>query len=114
MSDQQQINDSFTKMVSDASEADIPKIAQNLDKMNRGALSKIWPNIQAMWSLIKDPSASWGAKAACIGALLYVISPIDVVPDVLPIIGLLDDVAVVGIALKSIATVIQEYKKTNI
>ena len=32
-------------------------------------------------------------------AVLYVISPVDLIPDVLPVIGWLDDVGVLGLAL---------------
>jgi uncharacterized membrane protein YkvA (DUF1232 family) len=39
-------------------------------------------------------------RVALIGALIYFISPLDVLPDVLPIVGLTDDAAVVAGAIK--------------
>jgi uncharacterized membrane protein YkvA (DUF1232 family) len=39
-------------------------------------------------------------RVALIGALLYFISPFDLIPDVLPIVGMTDDAAVVAGALK--------------
>ena len=44
------------------------------------------------------------------GAILYVISPIDVIPDFIPFIGWIDDIAVVGWAVSSLSNVISEYK----
>jgi uncharacterized membrane protein YkvA (DUF1232 family) len=39
-------------------------------------------------------------RVALIGALLYFISPFDLIPDMLPIVGLTDDAAVVAGAIK--------------
>jgi uncharacterized membrane protein YkvA (DUF1232 family) len=39
-------------------------------------------------------------RVALIGALLYFISPLDLIPDVLPIVGMTDDAAVVAGAIK--------------
>ena len=43
-------------------------------------------------------------KAVIIGALGYLISPLDVVPDAIPIVGLGDDLAVLIYVLKSVWT----------
>lgn len=52
------------------------------------------------WAAARDPRVPWYAKAACAGAVAYVVSPIDVIPDMIPGIGQLDDVWVVLKALK--------------
>jgi uncharacterized membrane protein YkvA (DUF1232 family) len=46
-----------------------------------------------------DPRVPWQAKAAVIVAGLWVLSPIDLLPEFLPVIGPLDDVVVVALAL---------------
>ncbi len=43
-------------------------------------------------------------KAMIIGALGYMISPLDVVPDAIPIVGLTDDLAVLLYVLKTVWT----------
>ena len=48
---------------------------------------------------IRSPSVSARNKAICIGALLYFINPIDLIPDHLPVIGYLDDFAVLSLAV---------------
>ena len=46
-----------------------------------------------------DPRVPWQAKAAVGLAGLWVLSPVDLVPEFLPVIGPLDDVVVVALAL---------------
>ena len=48
--------------------------------------------------------------AIIVGTIAYVISPIDAIPDFIPVIGWIDDIAVVGWAMKSLSNIIAEYK----
>jgi uncharacterized membrane protein YkvA (DUF1232 family) len=50
--------------------------------------------------LRKDPRVPRRAKAAIIFAGLWVASPIDLIPEFLPVIGPLDDIVVVALALR--------------
>ena len=52
----------------------------------------------------------WAIGAAAL-ALLYVFSPIDVIPDVIPVVGLLDDATVLAFCLKLVDTELQKYKE---
>jgi uncharacterized membrane protein YkvA (DUF1232 family) len=47
-----------------------------------------------------DPRVPWQAKAAMVVAGLWVLSPVDLLPEFLPVIGPLDDVVVVALALR--------------
>ena len=47
------------------------------------------------WRLFRDRRVSILPKALLVLTLVYVISPFDVIPDFLPVIGEMDDVAVV-------------------
>lgn len=55
----------------------------------------------ALWKLFKHPQAPRGAKLVAIAVLAYLLSPIDLIPDFIPILGQLDDLVIVplGIAL---------------
>jgi uncharacterized membrane protein YkvA (DUF1232 family) len=55
----------------------------------------------ALWKLFKHPQTPRAAKIVAIVVLAYVLSPIDLVPDFIPILGQLDDLVIVplGIAL---------------
>ena len=50
--------------------------------------------------LRRDPRVPRSAKIAVLIAMLWVISPIDLIPEFLPVIGPLDDVVVVALALR--------------
>ncbi len=43
------------------------------------------------WSLLRDPRAPAAAKIATLLAVAYVVSPIDLVSDFIPVLGWLDD-----------------------
>jgi uncharacterized membrane protein YkvA (DUF1232 family) len=44
------------------------------------------------WRLFRDPRVSVWPKALLVAGMAYVLSPIDLVPDALPVIGQVDDV----------------------
>jgi uncharacterized membrane protein YkvA (DUF1232 family) len=52
------------------------------------------------WRLGRDPRVSRGRRAAVVGAAGYVASPIDLVPGIIPLLGQLDDIAVLLAALR--------------
>ena len=56
------------------------------------------------------PLPAW-AIAAIIGAVIYVVSPIDAMPDLIPIVGWLDDGAVVAAAVKDLEEIIKAFIK---
>jgi len=43
------------------------------------------------WAIVRDARTPWAAKLATVAAVLYVVSPIDLVPDWLVLLGWLDD-----------------------
>ena len=53
-----------------------------------------------MWRLRHDPDVPLRAKAALLIAGLWVLSPIDLIPEFLPVVGPLDDIVVVALALR--------------
>ena len=52
-----------------------------------------------LYYMIRDQKVPLGVKATAVLALLYFISPVDVIPDVIPFTGYLDDAAVISSAL---------------
>jgi len=55
----------------------------------------------ALWKLFKHPQTPPAAKFVAVAVLAYVLSPIDLIPDFIPVLGQLDDLLIVplGIAL---------------
>lgn len=79
------------------------KLRQHLDKsarkLNMGFLSelKVWAKKikrdgVTLWFAIKDPDTPWYAKALGLFVVAYALSPIDLIPDFIPVLGYLDDV----------------------
>lgn len=52
-----------------------------------------------------------GTIIGCTAALLYFVSPIDLIPDFIPVVGQVDDVAVLAYVLKAVHNDLQEYGK---
>ena len=57
--------------------------------------------IRLTWALLRDPRVPLWAKAIPAIGILYVLSPLDFIPDWVPVVGMLDDVAVLGFAAKA-------------
>ena len=64
-----------------------------------------------LYYLMQSDKVSLKDKAIIIGALGYLISPIDVVPDAIPIAGLADDLAVLLYALGKVWSQVDENLK---
>jgi uncharacterized membrane protein YkvA (DUF1232 family) len=55
----------------------------------------------ALYLAYRDPRVPWYAKAVAAATVAYAVSPIDLIPDFIPVLGYLDDLLIVpaGIAL---------------
>lgn len=49
----------------------------------------------AVWIAARDPRTPWGARALGMVVAAYALSPIDLIPDFVPVLGLLDDLLIV-------------------
>ena len=47
---------------------------------------------------VKDPRTPWYAKLIVAGCVAYALSPVDLVPDFIPVIGLIDDLIFIPLA----------------
>ena len=68
-----------------------------------GALRKaqLFRQMTALWFMLKDPRVSRAPKVLAFAVLAYALSPIDLIPDFIPVLGLLDDLILLplGVAL---------------
>jgi uncharacterized membrane protein YkvA (DUF1232 family) len=58
-----------------------------------------------LYYVLKEDVPIW-AKSTILGSLGYFISPIDAIPDITPVVGYSDDLAVLAIALATVASFI--------
>ena len=73
-----------------------------LTKLVRAAnTARLATYLIALWKLFRDPRTPRAPKIAAIVVLAYAVSPIDLIPDFIPILGQLDDLILVplGVAL---------------
>jgi uncharacterized membrane protein YkvA (DUF1232 family) len=71
----------------------------------------MWKRLTLLWSLVRGdarrlwfalrhPAAPGWLKVGTALIVLYVVSPIDLIPDVLPVIGVVDDLILVPLAIR--------------
>jgi uncharacterized membrane protein YkvA (DUF1232 family) len=64
------------------------------------------PNlVKLLFRLMKDSRVPLRAKATVAATFLYFISPIDVIPDIAPVVGQLDDLLLIAFAINRIVKV---------
>lgn len=56
-------------------------------------------DVLALWLAARDPRVPWFAKAVAAGVAAYALSPIDLIPDVIPVLGYLDDLVIVPLGI---------------
>lgn len=84
------------------------------DKKN--ALHEVWDRLHLLFDLVtawrkgdyrKIPK---GSILMTIATIIYFVSPIDIIPDFLVGLGIIDDAAVIGFALKQISSDLEKFK----
>ncbi|MGZ2456942.1 YkvA family protein [Rhizobium anhuiense] len=66
--------------------------------------AKLWAkslkrDIVALWFAARDPRVPWHAKTVAGTVAAYALSPIDLIPDFIPVLGYLDDLLIVPLGI---------------
>ena len=116
------INEDFIKKgAANINERDIQKVMDRTNDItqkvvNSTSLKRFINDVGLLISMIKDFLSGTYRKmpfwviGSVVFALLYVLSPIDLIPDFIPVIGLVDDAAVLGLCLTLVEKDIQTYQ----
>jgi len=86
-------------------------------KARSGPLEKLSGDITLLISMVRDywqgsyREVPFWALGAVVVALLYVLNPMDLVPDFIPFLGLVDDAAVLGLCMKMVDLELKRYSK---
>jgi uncharacterized membrane protein YkvA (DUF1232 family) len=74
------------------------KLAQVRSLLRGGKLGTLLRDVRTLFELLTDRSFSvpWTTTAAVVFGLAYFLMSVDVIPDVLPVVGFLDDAAVIA------------------
>jgi uncharacterized membrane protein YkvA (DUF1232 family) len=106
-------------------EKDVETVINKSEEIQRkfsakGPLARFIEDGKLLGAIVKDYWAGayrqvpYGVIASSVFTLIYVLNPFDIVPDVLPLIGQLDDVAVMGACLILIEMDLHKYKDWKI
>ena len=66
--------------------------------------AKLWAkslkrDVVALWLAARDNRVPWCAKAVAGGVAAYALSPVDLIPDFIPVLGYLDDLIIVPLGI---------------
>ncbi len=104
---------------------DIEKVVEHADEIRqqfttRGPLKRFVDDSKTLVALIKDyragnyRAALYGTIAAVVFALIYVFNPLDILPDVLPFVGAVDDASVIAACLMLVERDLLKYKNWKV
>jgi uncharacterized membrane protein YkvA (DUF1232 family) len=63
-------------------------------------------DVIALWIAARDPRVPWYAKALAAMVAAYALSPIDLIPDFIPVLGYLDDLVIVPLGILLVISLI--------
>jgi uncharacterized membrane protein YkvA (DUF1232 family) len=101
-------------------EHELARVLENADligeKLRRGGrLAQVLEDGKLLLSLVRDywtrdyRAAPYWVIGAAVFALLYVLAPLDLVPDAIPVLGQIDDLAVVSLCLALVRQELAKY-----
>jgi uncharacterized membrane protein YkvA (DUF1232 family) len=62
-------------------------------------VTELRTEVRALYLAAKDPRVPWYAKFTAICVVAYAVSPIDLIPDFIPVLGYLDDLILVPLGI---------------
>jgi len=90
------------------------KKAKNKEKIS-GPLADLWENLKTVFRLLQAyfskqyTTIPWGTIVLLVGAVIYFVSPLDLMPDWFPLAGFIDDAAVLVFVLRQINADLQHF-----
>ena len=64
-----------------------------------------------LWRYLRDPGVATWRKLAGVAAVAYVVWPLDLIPDAIPVLGWLDDVGIVAAAAAFLVAEVRRHER---
>ena len=117
---EEQILKEFERLSGETSQEDIERAVRESDKIREkvessSVLSKEFAKVRLLLMLLKDywegnyTELPYRTIIAIVVALLYILNPIDLIPDIIPILGQMDDLAMLMFVWKMISEDVKDY-----
>ena len=91
------------------------KMAQVLNSVNERlpVVKTMIGKVKTLYAMMRDKdfAMAWSSKTMVIAGLLYFISPVDLLPDFIPILGYVDDAFVISLVMNAIGSEIERYQQ---
>jgi uncharacterized membrane protein YkvA (DUF1232 family) len=112
--------DFLARGASRVTQGDVARVIENADHIGKklergGGFSRLLADAKLLLALVRDywtreyRAVPFWVIGAAVFALLYVLAPFDLVPDAIPGLGQLDDVAVVSVCLALVRQELAKY-----
>lgn len=112
--------DFLARGASRVTQGDVVRLLQNADAVGKklergGAFARVLEDAKLLLSLVRDywtrdyRTVPFWVIGAAVFALLYVLAPLDLVPDAIPGVGQIDDLAVVSVCLALVRQELAKY-----
>jgi len=110
--------ESSSKKVTDKDIERVLEKEQDIEEkvQKSGSLRQYFNVVKSMYGLVKSywkgeyREIPWFTIAAIVTALLYVFNPLDVLPDVIPFLGLTDDALILAVCLKLVQQDLDDFE----
>lgn len=88
--------------------------------LKNASLAPYISQVKTLFSLLQDyvkgdyREIPWWSLGSVVTALLYILLPLDAVPDIIPIVGFLDDAVVLKLCLDMVSKDLEKYKLNKV
>ena len=117
-----QAEEQLEKGAKNVTEDDLKKVLDKRDEIEEkfkgnGPLGRFVADIKLLFSVVQDyvkgeyREIPYWSIAAIVAALLYVLNPIDLIPDFIPLVGYVDDALVIAACLAMVEQDLHNYEE---
>lgn len=118
---EQKAGEALKGMAGKVSGADVVSVSKKKERFDKklkhvpGSFGRMIRQLKLLFEMTRDyvsgtyKNVPWFTIATATASLLYFLSPIDLIPDFIPMLGYVDDAMVISLAIKGMQSALREY-----